>query len=135
MTIKTDSKYVIDTDIFIDFLNGQSFAIEIFEAVKTGKIHGYFSILTEGELLSGCRNWQEQEKIDSLLSKLERLDISTMVIRKAAEYRRSYGKKFGTSMIDAIIAASAYCHEADLLTRNIKHYSPIKEIHLGLCHK
>lgn len=121
-------KYLIDTDIFIDYFNGHISAFEIFEAVKRGKINGYFSILTEGELLAGCRNWEEQEKADALLAKMERVELTVAIIRKAAEFRRLYGKKYGTTLIDAIVGASAFYIEAKLVTRNVKHFKPIKEI-------
>jgi predicted nucleic acid-binding protein len=123
-------KYLLDTDIFIDYFNGQSYAVDFFYNIRNGRLKAYFSILTEGELLAGCRNWEEQEKVDALLAKLERIELSVAIIRKAAEYRRAYGKKYGTTLIDAIIAASAFYLEAKLVTRNLKHFRPIKEISL-----
>lgn len=128
----TAFKFLIDTDIFIDYFNGQPYAAEIFNDIKANRIKAYFSILTEGELLAGCRDWEEQEKVDALLSKLERMELSIAIIRKAAEYRKAYGKKYGTTLIDAIVAASAFYLEVKLITRNLKHFKPIKEINLYL---
>jgi len=59
---------------------------------------------------------------------MERVEATVTIVRKAAEYRKDFGKKCGIGLIDAVIAASAYYIEAKLVTRNLKHFAPIADI-------
>ena len=64
------------------------------------------------------------KKIDELFVFLEVVDITAEMAGTAGDFRRIYG----TSIPDALIAASAFYIRACVVTRNVKHFQPIEEI-------
>ena len=68
-------KFLVDTDVIIDYLKGVKPARELF---RTRDIEIYCSVLTKKELLSkiGISN-SERKKITRLLSKLVKIILST----------------------------------------------------------
>jgi hypothetical protein len=58
---------------------------------------------------------------------LVRAPVDAEVGRLAGGYLREYRNSHGVELGDALIAAAAVVHHADLWTRNRKHY-PMKEL-------
>lgn len=119
-------RYLLDTDIIIDYLRDYKPTVK-----KVDKLFGhgtdlYASVITNLELHAGESITQSSvlQKIDELFNQLSILDISSDVAGLAGDFRRIYK----ASVPDALIAASAKAVGATLLTRNIKHFSPIREI-------
>ena len=85
------------------------------------------SAITEAELLASPLLTKPQiREIESLLSLLPTLAVTSRVARLAAKLKRTYP----IELPDALIAATACLAHATLLTRNTKHFRPIKELHL-----
>ena len=118
-------KLLIDTDIFIDYLN-TGFLSTILES-KGFEI--YYSIVTKKELLSkrGLKDTERQ----AILFTLRRHRIILLDNRIANIYsdlRRQHPTL--DKKEDALVAATALARRLPLLTRNWKHYKMIKGITL-----
>jgi predicted nucleic acid-binding protein len=118
-------KILIDTDVFIDALKGIKPAKVLF---RTKEIDVYCSVLTRKELFSkkGLRD-SERKNIITLLSKTKILKIDEDINKKFLFLIKKYGERPDT-MIDYVIAATAWSKKLPLLTRNKKHFEHIEEI-------
>lgn len=114
---------LLDTDIFIDFLRGTSYAHAFIERHADEII---FAAITEAELLSGkmCNNSRERENLLHFLSQFEKIPLDNPLVQIAGDLRRTYT----IEMPDAIIAATALVVNATLVTRNKKDFEKIKEL-------
>lgn len=121
-------KLIVDTDIIIDYLKGVKPARELF---KSKDIVIYCSILSKKELLSkvGLSD-SERKKIMNLISRLKVLKIDNDINQKYMLLINRYGER-QSSIVDYLIAATAWAKNLPLLTRNIKHFKKIKEIKLS----
>lgn len=122
-------KILIDTDVFIDALKGIKPAKVLF---RTKEIDVYCSVLTRKELFSkkGLRD-SERKSIITLLSKTKILKIDEDINKKFLFLIKKYGERPDT-MIDYVIAATAWSKKLPLLTRNKKHFEHIEEITISL---
>lgn len=121
-------KLIVDTDIIIDYLKGVKPARELF---KSKDIVIYCSILSKKELLSKAGlSDSERKKIMNLISRLKVLKIDNDINQKYMLLINRYGER-QSSIVDYLIAATAWAKNLPLLTRNIKHFKKIKEIKLS----
>src|SRR3989338_781922 len=125
-------KLLVDTDIVIDYLKGVKPARDLF---KSDDIDIYCSVLSKKELLSkiGLRE-SERKRIMELMSRLKVLKIDTDINKKYMLLLDEYGVRQG-SIVDYVIAATAWAKNLPLLTRNRKHFEWIKEIKLSPIYK
>ena len=125
-------KFLVDTDVIIDYLKGIRPAKELF---RTRDIVIYCSILSKKELLSkaGISN-SERKKITSLLSNIKVLKIDKDISNKYDKLLNKYGEQQNL-IADYLIAATAWSKNLPLLTRNLKHFEKIKEIRLSPIYK
>ncbi|OGW61572.1 MAG: hypothetical protein A2Y48_01945 [Nitrospirae bacterium RIFCSPLOW2_12_42_9] len=121
-------KLLVDTDIIIDYLKGIKPARDLF---RSGTFDIYCSVLSKKELLStvGLSD-SERKKIIGLLSKIKVLKIDNDINKKYSFLIDKYGERQET-IVDYIIAATAWAKNLPLLTRNRKHFEHIKEIKLS----
>ena len=119
-------KYLIDTNILIDHLRGDSNVTVFLQRIEEGSARAAVSVITEYELLASAKlKESEIVKINSLLELIPRLAITSQTVRIAAKFHRNYR----TDLADALIAATAFLAKATLVTRNIKHFHNIRELH------
>jgi len=117
-------KLLIDTDIFIDYLN-TGFLSTIFEN-KNFEI--YYSVVAKKELLSK-RGLKEAER-QAILITLKRYRIIPLNSRIAQIYSDLRRKYRSLEKEDALIAATALVRKLPLVTRNWKHYKMIEGLTL-----
>lgn len=86
------------------------------------------SPVTVAELWHGVRP-HEHAMLRDLLAAFVCVPIGEEIGRTAGGYLRQYGKSHGVELGDALIAATAAIHGAELWTRNRKHY-PMKDVSL-----
>ena len=121
------TKLLLDTNILIDHLHGDPHATALLQDVMSGRERASISVVTESEVLSSRKlTHHEIRTIEALLSELPKLAVTSRVARIAAQWRR----KYGMGLPDALIAATAYIAHATLVTRDVKDFRPIKELHL-----
>ena len=117
-------KFLIDTDVFSDYLMGEPRAKEFFENLPEGTF--YYSALTKLELLSSnaCNDPAIRSSTSALLSLGKKIEIDDSVGNLAAEVKRQHN----LSVSDSIMAATALNIKAELVTRNVGEFKKIKEL-------
>jgi len=112
---------LVDTNVFIDHLRNYSRATAFFESLDREDI---FSAITEAELISGQQCALPEKKSDVLqfLGHWRKIEVTNQIAVLAGDIVREHS----IELADAIIAATALIHKAELLTRNVKHFSMIQ---------
>jgi hypothetical protein len=122
------SVIVVDTSVLIDQLRGNIDA-RLAMAKAAGAGHRVAaSVLTKTELLAGMRS-HERSAIRRLVSILTWVPVSDEVAERAGRYARVYRASHATiDVVDYVIAATAYELEADLWTRNVRHFPMVPHL-------
>ena len=120
-------KYVVDTNVIIDFLRGDVTLYPFFFALENKGISGFFSVITEIELLWCCKEDKERNKIKELLSMLERINVDESLVSIVCKCKQ---KSSMIELPDAIIAATSMKASCQLATRNTKHFRDIEGVKL-----
>lgn len=117
---------IIDIDIAIDHFHGHREALDYFtQALMTGETLA-MSVISLTEILAGMRPG-EKERTEKLFEFFTILDVDEQTARKAGDYMNLYRSSHHIELADALIAATAFSAEAELVTRNIKHY-PMSDV-------
>ena len=117
---------LLDTSILIDFLRKKEESKSIFSQIEAGQIKGFISAVTEAELISGKESEVERKKlaIIKLIKLLKKIDVDNNIAQIAGQFRRDYN----VSLLDCIIAATAFSQNVKIWTKNIKDFEKITEI-------
>ncbi len=121
------TKYLIDTNLFIDVLKGKRQAILQLQALQSTSV---VSFVTVGELMQGSRNKNELKEINKLMELFEVDYAGPEVIIDALALLQHYQPKIGLQLLDSIIASTAKNKEYTLVTTDKKHFAKIREISL-----
>lgn len=115
---------LVDTDVFIDYLNTGRFSSVFDSSVFTV----YYSIVTKKELLTklGLRE-TEREAIVAELSRCRLIGLSNSITARYSNLRRQYPS---LDKADALIAATALVKRLPLVTRNKRHFRIVKDLPL-----
>lgn len=117
---------LIDTDVLIDHFHGHRAALDYMAQTIASGEQLAVSVITLTELLGGMRPGEE-EKTERLLRLFNILQVNEEIGRDAAAHLRQYRYSHRLELGDALIAATAHHYEADIVTRNIKHY-PMSDV-------
>ena len=119
-------RYLLDSDIIIDHLRNYRPTMRKLDSLFKQGDDLFISAITNLELHAGesITKAETLDKINYLFYHLSIAEINLEIAGLAGDFRRIYG----TPIPDALIAASAFSIQAVLITRNIKHFRPIKEI-------
>ncbi len=122
-------KILVDTDILIDFSRNIPTAVN---RVKTEekKAKLSISVITNMELIVGCRNKIELQKLNKFLGRFYLLDLNELISRKTLKLLKDYRLSHGLLIPDALIASSAIIFNIPLLTKNQSDYRFISELNL-----
>ena len=107
---------LVDTDVFIDHLRGA-------RALKPGRHRVHYSVITRCELLSGAVG---SGIVQTLLDPFRELAVDRSVADRAGRIRRE--TRIATP--DALIAATAIEYGLALVSRNRKHFEPVRQLRL-----
>ena len=121
--IMAGSILLLDTDVLVDFLRGQSKAVAFVNA-RSARI--ILSSIVVAELYAGVRGDREQAALEDLVSLFRVVPVSGEIAKTGGLYKRDYGKSHGVGLADAILAATAEAENAELKTLNTKHYPMLK---------
>ena len=115
---------LVDTDVFIDYLNTGRFSSVFDFSVFTV----YYSIVTKKELLTklGLRE-TEREAIVAELSRCRLIGLSNSITARYSNLRRQYPS---LDKADALIAATALVKRLPLVTRNKRHFRIVEDLPL-----
>jgi len=111
--------FLLDTDVLVDFLRGESKAVAFVNAHSARII---LSSIVVAELYAGVKDDEEQDALEDFVSIFPVISVSAEIAKIGGLYRRDYGKSHGVSLADAILAATVEAEEAELKTLNVKHY-------------
>ncbi len=118
-------KLLVDTDVIIDFLRGNSIAIK-YISDKLDDIS--LSIMTVAELYAGVRGKKERKELDYFISLFPIENLTCDIAVLAGLYKNEYSKSHNIGLTDALIAATVQINHLTLKTLNLKHYPMIKNI-------
>ena len=118
------ARYLLDTDVLIEYLRGRSQAAEFLEAIE-GEL--MLSAITVAELFSGVHGSEEMDALDQFMLAFQVVPIDDRPARQGGLIRQQYHPSHGIGLADAIIAATALDREAQLLTFNRRHYPMLQD--------
>jgi predicted nucleic acid-binding protein len=118
---------LIDSDVLIEVSRGRDSAILArWDELGSSDAVPLCSPVTVAELWHGARPY-EQKMLSSLFAAFTCISIDLEIGERAGEYLRQYAKGHHVELGDALIAATASIHKAQLWTRNQRQY-PMKDI-------
>lgn len=120
---------LIDTDILIDSARKKANAISFLEELEKKHLLSISSI-TRMELIVGCKNKVEQEKVLKAMNDFTIFEVDERVIQKADQLLIQYHLSHGLLISDSIIAATAIESNITLYSKNYKDFQFIKELSL-----
>lgn len=127
-----NKKWLIDTNILIDYLRGLPNAIKFVDKIITAD-SCCISVITVAEIFAGVKEGKERQALESFLSIFEIISLDNVIAREGGLFKREYGKSHGVGLADALIAATCEQNHATLVTLNLKHFPMLKKsknIHL-----
>jgi len=120
---------VFDTDILIDAGLQIEQAINVlFETEQHAKLA--VSVITEMEMIVGCRNKAELQKVERFLERFTVIKLNQIISDKAVELLKRYRASHGLKMPDALIAATVIISQVPLMTKNQRDFRFIEELDL-----
>jgi predicted nucleic acid-binding protein len=118
---------LIDSDILIEVCRGRNRAVvSRWIELSTSDAAVLYSPVSVAELWAGARP-SEYDALRNLFRALTCAPIDEEVGRQAGAYLQRYRRSHGVEVADALIAANALANNAELWTRNRKHY-PMADI-------
>jgi len=124
-----DNFTLIDTDILIDVGREIEIAVnrlEVEEQVATLGI----SVVTQMELIVGCRNKKELKELDKFLKRFQIISLNENTSNKAINLLHRYRLSHGLLIADSLIAATALVMDVSFLSKNQKDYRFIENLKL-----
>ncbi|MGA1870789.1 MAG: PIN domain-containing protein [bacterium] len=112
---------ILDSDIIIECLRNNH---AIIASIKDYYLKGYvisYTPISLAEIYAGIRTG-EKKRVKTFFFTLNFIPIDEDIGIKAGEYLSQYSKSHNVEIADALVAAAAYVHKAELYTLNRKHY-------------
>ena len=112
---------LVDTDILIDVARGNDFALQFMNrAAQQGALA--ISIVTEMELIVGCRNRRELKSMNTFLKRFSVIPLTPEISTLASNLLRTYRLSHGLLIADALIAATALVLKLRFASKNQKDF-------------
>lgn len=113
---------VVDTSVLIDHLRGDAFARDALRTAAQAGERLSVSVLTKVEILAGMRA-PEEHATRRLLESLNLIEVDDVIAERAGMLANRYLRSHpGVDPVDYVIAATAQQLDAELWTRNLKHF-------------
>lgn len=120
---------VVDTDILIDASREVSEALDCLDQLERNGTLAV-SVITEMELIVGCRNKSELRTLGIFLKRFRVLSLNERMSDVAAGLLRRYRLSHGLLIADALIAATAIVRDSPLVSKNQGDYTFIADVTL-----
>lgn len=119
---------LFDTDIFIWVQRGNSKAARLIDRTR----ERFLSVFSYMELLQSAQGKQQHQIINDFLTSFGFvvLPLAENIGHRALIYVQEYALSHGLRAGDAIIAATAAENNMTLVSSNVRHFRPIKELKL-----
>ncbi len=118
-----EPRLLLDTDVLVDYLRGREEAAAYLEAVSESLL---ISAISVAELYAGVREGDERRRLAQFLGAFAIIHLDAEIAQKGGIYRRDYGPSHGVGLADALIAATAVLHQAQLVTLNARHFPMVE---------
>jgi predicted nucleic acid-binding protein len=122
---------VIDTDILIDVGYGIPEAVTCLQQLEPNASLAV-SVITQMELLIGCRNKKESKALTKFLATFLILKLTESISDIAVNLLQKNRLSHGILIPDALIAATALDCDCSLLTKNQRDYRFIDGLRLSI---
>jgi predicted nucleic acid-binding protein len=120
---------VVDTDILIDVARGDNTAIGCLQSIKQ-QFQLATSVVTQMELIVGCRNKVELNELEKFLQHFQILKLTEQITDRAVDLLRQYRLSHGLLIADALIASTALEYDEAFITKNQRDYRFIPSLKL-----
>ena len=120
---------IVDTDILIDAGRGVQAAIDCLKEIKANSSLAV-SVVTQMELMVGCRNKSEWQKLNKFLKQFQIIKLNEAISDKAVELLGLYRLSHGLLIADSLIAATAVTLNVPLISKNQRDYTFITGLNL-----
>lgn len=117
-----------DTNILIEFYRGNPAVLDVLREVGAQSLS--ISVITAGELYFGARDKRELRRIQKHLALINQIALDAEISARFVTLLESYALSHKLSVPDALIAATALCHDLPLYTLNTKDFRFIPQIQL-----
>lgn len=121
--------YLFDTDVLIDAGRGESDAVDTLEQAAEDALLA-ISVVTEMELIVGCRNKNELAALDRFLRRFNIIPLRPAISAQATALLRTFRLSHGLLIADALIAATAIVDDMPFISKNQRDYRFIDELDL-----
>lgn len=120
---------LVDTDILIDAAHKDEMAVTVLQNLESTSGLAV-SIVTQMELLVGCRNKTEQRELAKFLRRFQVIHLSASISQRSLELLQQYRLSHGLLIPDGLIAATAIETAIPLISKNQKDYRFIDGLQL-----
>ncbi|HRD50068.1 MAG TPA: type II toxin-antitoxin system VapC family toxin [Candidatus Contendobacter sp.] len=88
------------------------------------------SVVTQLELMIGCRNKSELRKLDKFIKQIQIIKLNENISDKSVELLRLYRLSHGLLIADGLIAATALTLNLPFISKNQRDYKFISGLNL-----
>ncbi len=120
---------IVDTDVLIDAGRNIADAVTCLEQIER-QASLAISVVSEMELVVGCRNKAELRALDKFLVRFQVVKLNEPISDLAVDLLRRYRLSHGLWIADALIAATALSQGVPMVTKNERDYCFIAELRL-----
>lgn len=124
---------IVDTDVVIDAGRKSAEAVDSLDQVEQ-RASLAISVVTQMELMIGCRNKLELQALERFLSRFQIIPLLENTSTTAVDLLRRYRLSHGLLIADALIAATALEGQHALLTKNQRDFRFIEGLSLLTYH-
>ncbi len=123
----TGKRYLLDTNIFIYYFNGEEAVQSLFAEILEGDADGFYCPISWSELLCyPALTEAEANQIRGFLRSFTAVQLTENVLDRTAQIRRDYR----IALPDALIASCSIDIKSTLVTRNIQDFQRISDLTL-----
>jgi hypothetical protein len=120
---------LVDTDILIDAAHKDEMAVTVLQNLESASSLA-ISIVTQMELVVGCRNKTELRELVKFLRRFQVIHLSASISQRGLELLQQYRLSHGLLIPDGLIAATAIETAIPLISKNQKDYRFIDRLQL-----
>ena len=120
---------IIDTDVLVDAARQISEAVDYLSQIERQSVLAV-SVITQMELLVGCRNKTELRNTERFLQRFQVLKLNEATCDAALDLLRRYRLSHGLMIADALIAATAITINQPFISKNQRDYRFISGLQL-----
>ncbi len=126
---RMNALHIVDTDILIDAAHQISDALDCLYKIERQSALAV-SVITQMELLIGCRNKTELRNTERFLRRFQVLRVNDLICDTALGLLRQYRLSHGLMIADALIAATAIAANQPFISKNQRDYRFINGLRL-----